>query len=690
MKANLLPLSLVIISALTATASFAGASANEALPAFNAESKNATKYTADFNNSLRSQLNFADTTDFELADKGFIAREDNLKIMNKNGKSVAWELGSYDFLLQGKDFDSIHPSMQRQAVLNMKHGLYQVRDGVYQVRGYDLANITFVRSENGWIVFDPLTIPETAEAAYELFKKHVPNGDLPIKAVVYSHSHADHFGGVKGIVSQQQVDAGEVEIIAPRGFTKHSISENVLAGTAMARRVLYQYGTSLDKGAQGQVDAAIGKSVASGELSLIIPTLEVQDDIQSVTVDGLELVMQNAPETEAPSEMNTYIPEYKTYWGAETTVGGLHNLYTLRGAFVRDSLQWADVINEALYEFGHHSEVLIASHSWPRWGNDNVVNFLEKQRDMYGYLHDESLRLANHGVNINDIQDEFKVPETLANEWYLRGYHGSYHRNAKAVLNKYLGYFDMNPASLIPHSTTESAKRYVEDFGADNIIAAGSKAFDRGDYRWCAEIVNKVVFAEPENKQARYLQADCLEQLGYQSESSGERNVFLVGADELRRGIVKGASTKTASADMIQNMPTADFLNYMGVRLNGPKAAQDNFEMRANLIITDENEKFAIEVKNGRMSSIEGFDVNNPNFTLTMQRSAFDQLLTQQSTMQELIKSGEIKAEGSLDKLGELTGYLDNFEMYFNVIEPQDHSKYSVGYSALGESPINR
>ncbi len=685
-----LPLSLAIITALTATTSIASTSASEALPNFNAESKQATEYTTEFNNSLRSQLNFADKKDFDLADKGFIAREDNLKIMSKDGKKVAWELGSYEFLLKGKDFDSIHPSMQRQAVLNMKHGLYKVRDGVYQVRGYDLANITFVRSDNGWIVFDPLTIPETAEAAYKLFKENTPGGDLPIKAVVYSHSHADHFGGVKGIVSQAQVDAGEVEIIAPRGFTKHSISENVLAGTAMARRVLYQYGTSLEKGAQGQVDAAIGKSVASGELSLIVPTIEVQKDIASVEVDGLELVMQNAPETEAPSEMNTYIPEYKTYWGAETTVGGLHNLYTLRGAFVRDSLQWADVINEALYEFGHKSEVLIASHSWPRWGNDNVVDFLEKQRDMYGYLHDESLRLANHGVNINDIQDEFVVPDALANEWYLRGYHGSYHRNAKAVINKYLGYFDMNPANLIPHNTTESAKRYVEDFGTENIMRAGFDAYQRGDYRWCAEIVNKVVFAEPENKQARFLQADCLEQLGYQSESSGERNVFLVGADELRRGIVKGASTKTASADMIQNMPTEDFLNYMGVRLNGPKAVADKFEMRANLVIQDEEQKFAIEVKNGRMSSIEGYDVQNPHFSLSMERKTLDKLLTQQATMQQLIKSGEIQANGELEKLGELTAYLDNFEMYFNVIEPQDHSDYSVGYSSTGESPINR
>lgn len=262
--------------------------------------------------------------------------------------------------------------------------------------------------------------------------------------------------------------------------------------------------------------------------------------------------------------------------------------------------------------------------------------------------------------------------------------------NAKAVINKYLGYFDMNPANLIPHNTTESAKRYVEDFGADNIMRAGFDAYQRGDYRWCAEIVNKVVFAEPENKQARFLQADCLEQLGYQSESSGERNVFLVGADELRRGIVKGASTKTASADMIQNMPTEDFLNYMGVRLNGPKAAADNFEMRANLVIQDEEQKFAIEVKNGRMSSIEGYDVQNPHFSLSMERKTLDKLLTQQATMQQLIKSGEIQANGELEKLGELTAYLDNFEMYFNIIEPQDHSGYSVGYSSSGESPINR
>ncbi|MGF1858818.1 alkyl/aryl-sulfatase [Photobacterium profundum] len=685
MKIKLLPLALAIATP------FSYANSNViTLPEFTAEPKAATETTAEFNQSLREKLNFADKKDFKLADKGLIAREDNLKIMSKDGKNVAWELGNYDFLLEGKDFDTVNPSMQRQAVLNMKHGLFEVRDGVYQVRGYDLANITFIRSDNGWIVFDPLTIPETAEAAYTLFKKHVKDGNLPIKAVVYSHSHADHFGGVKGIVSQQEVNEGKVQIIAPRGFTKHSISENILAGTAMSRRVLYQYGTALDKGPQGQVDAAIGKSVASGELSLIIPTKEIKDDIETITVDGLEMVMQNAPETEAPSEMNTYIPEYKTYWGAETTVGGLHNVYTLRGAFVRDTLQWADVINEALYSFGHDAETLIASHTWPRWGNDNIVDFLEKQRDMYGYIHDESLRLANHGVNINDIQDEFYVPDALSNEWYLRGYHGSYHRNAKAVINKYLGYFDMNPATLIPLSTKDSADRYVADFGTENIMNAGFKAFKKGEYRWCAEIVNKVVFAEPTNKQARFLQADCLEQLGYQSESSGERNVFLVGVDELRHGISKGASTKTASADMIQNMPTSDFLNYMGVRLNGPKAAEAGFEMRANLIVKDDNEKFAVEVKNGRLSSIEGFDVINPDFSLTMNRSAFTKLLTQTATMQELIKTGEVEFDGTLDKLGELTGYLDNFEAYFNIIEPQDHSGYSYGKSKTQESPINR
>ncbi|WGV99224.1 alkyl sulfatase dimerization domain-containing protein [Vibrio sp. YMD68] len=677
----------VLITAVVSGSVIASAS----LPTFTPDQKEATPHTIEFQKEIRTTLPFADQEDWDLAKKGFIARVDDLEIKDANG-SVVWELGNYDYLLQGEDYDTIHPSMQRQAELNMEHGLFEIMPGkVYQVRGYDLAQVSFVRSDNGWVVFDPLTIPETAAAAYDLFKAHVKEArELPITAVVYSHSHGDHFGGVKGLVSQEQVDSGDVQIIAPRAFSDFAISENVLAGNVMARRVVYQYGNTLEKSAKGQVDAAIGKGVANGGLSLILPTHQVEDDLETLTIDGLEMVFHNAPDTEAPSEMNTYIPEYKAYWGAETTVAGLHNVYTLRGAFVRDTMQWADSINEALYMFGGEAELLFASHGWPRFGNENIQDYLRGQRDMYGYLHDETLRLINHGVSITDIQDEFFVPKPLADQWYTRGYHGSYHRNAKAVANKYIGYFDMNPATLLHLNSVDQATKYTEMMGEEAILAEGKKAFESGEFRWCATVVNNVVFANPENMQARYLQADCFEQLGYQSESSGERNVFLAGASELRNGIVEVQSTKAVTPDLIQAMPTRDFLNFMGVRFNGPQAAMDGFVMNANLVIPDEDAKYAIEASNGRVSNIEGFDVPNPDFTLTINRSDITLMLLQQTTLQELLKDGKATVKGDLSKVGQLTGYLDDFKFWFKMALPQDHSEYSFGKSKTGVSPVNR
>ncbi|WP_071871472.1 alkyl/aryl-sulfatase [Atopomonas hussainii] len=660
-----------------------------ALADFTAQQKPATAATKQFQNELRASLPFADKKDWELAQKGFIAREENLEIKNADGK-VVWELGNYQYLTLGKDWDSIHPSMQRQAELNLKHGLFKVREGVYQVRGYDLAHITFIRTKTGWVVLDTLTIPETAQAAYALFKQHVQDGDLPIKAVIYSHSHGDHFGGVKGVISQADVDAGKVQVIAPRRFSDFAIAENVLAGNVMARRVQFQYGNTLAKSELGQVDAAIGKGVANGGLSLILPTYEVNQDEETLTIDGVEFVLQNADDTEAPSEMNIYIPSIKTYWGAETTVAGLHNIYTLRGAFTRDALAWANAINKALYSFGGEAETLIASHGWPRWGNAHIRDYLEKQRDMYGYLHDETLRLMNHGVSISDMQDEFWVPPVLANEWYLRGYHGSYHRNAKAVVNKYLGYFDMDPATLLPLDKQEAGKKYVEAFGVDAIMAAGKKAYDEGNYRWCAEIVNKAVMADGNNMQARYLAADCYEQLGYQSESSGERNTFLAGALELRQGLVKAATVKAVTPDVLAAMRVGDFLNFMGVRLNGPKAAADNFEFSATLIMPDEGKQYALDLKNGRLSNIEGFAAQNPTFTLELTRADFTRLLTKQVTMQELLKTGQAKASGQIEVFGKLTAYLDDFDAFFPMALPVDHSGYSYGKSKTGVSPINR
>ncbi|MEN0676662.1 alkyl/aryl-sulfatase [Plesiomonas shigelloides] len=653
-------------------------------------SKDATPATQQFLTQAAETLPTSNIDDIAFATKGLIAQEKDLQIKNAAGK-VVWELGSYDFLLKDAPSTSatIHPSLLRQATLNMNHGLYKVTDGIYQVRGYDLANITFVRGKTGWIVFDPLTVPETAKAAYDLVSKQL--GKLPVVAVVYSHSHADHFGGVKGIISQADVDSGKVQVIAPAGFTEHAISENVLAGNAMARRTTYQYGNMLPKSEKGQVDAAIGKGVALGELSLITPTKEISKDIEEITVDGVTMVMQSTPGTEAPAEMNTWLPQFKTYWAAENTIGGLHNVYTLRGAPVRDPRAWSSYINQSLHLFGDKAEVIMASHTWPRWGNDTIVSFLEKQRDMYGFINNEALRLANHGVTIDEVQDEFKVPESLAREWYNRGYHGSYHRNAKAVINKYLGYSDMNPAKLLPLSPKDAAPRYVAAMGGiDKVIAEGKRAFDQGDFRWCAEVVNYAVFAEPGNMPARFQQADCLEQLGYQSESAGERNSFLMGAYELRNGVPKGVATKTASPDLIAAMPVTDFLDYLAVRLDGNKADQAGYTLTMNINLSDSNEKVLMQVKNGNLSHIKGYQDNKPDVTMTINRAALADFMLQKASLQELQQAGRVEITGDANRLYQLGTYLDNFDFWFNIVTPNDHSQYSHGLSGSKTSPINR
>ncbi len=605
--------------------------------------------------------------DFKLVEKGFIAQQDNLEIKNAQGK-VVWELGNYSFLLDGKDYNSIHPSLQRQAQLNMHHGLYKVTDRIYQVRGYDLANITFVQGDTGWIVFDPLTVPETAKAALDFVNKEL--GERPVKAVVYSHAHADHFGGVKGIVTQEQADSGEVQIIAPKGFLHHAVAENVLAGNAMSRRVTYQYGNALAKSATGQVDAAIGKGVAQGEVSLIAPTKVISEPTETLVVDGITMEFQNTPGTESPAEMNTYFPQFDALWMAENTVGGLHNVYTLRGAEVRDAKAWSKYINESIHLYAKDATVMFASHSWPRWGKDTINDFLRKQRDMYGYIHDQALRLANHGVTINEIQDEFHVPDVLAHEWYNRGYHGSYHRNAKAVINKYLGYFDMNPATLRPLAPADAAPKYVAAMGGmDNVLKVGKDAFNAGDYRWCAEIVDKAVFAEPNNKQARYLQADCLEQLGYQSESAGERNTYLMGAYELRHGLPKSGATKTAGADTVVAMDTELFLDYLGVRLNGDKAA--GVEYTINFVLPDVNETFLVELENAHLNNLKGIQSDNPDMTLTINRAELNKVLMGKTSISQLVKAGNAKIEGNAKALTDIAGMLDNFEFWFNIIEPK-------------------
>lgn len=504
-------------------------------------SKPATKFTTQINQAVLSELPFADKQDFEFATKGLIARPESKQIKNAKGE-VVWDLSQFDFLNQDKFLASINPSLQRQAQLNMNYGLYQVTDRIYQVRGFDLTNITYIQGDTGWIVFDPLTVPETAKAAHALVTKHL--GERPIKAVVFSHAHVDHFGGVEGIISKEQVASGEVQLIAPRDFMEHVVKESVFAGNAMARRGSYQYGIMIPKSQYGSVDGALGKGVPTGFVGLIAPNYIVEKDQETLTIDGIEMVFQNTPNTESPSEMNTWFPQFKTLWMAENTVAGMHNLYTIRGAAARDAAMWSKSINQALQKFGVKADVLMASHHWPRWGNDNIVKYLEKQRDMYGYLHDQSLHLANSGVTINEIHNEFEMPDALSQEWYNRGYHGSVSHNVRGVVNKYIGYYDGNPATLNQLSPDEAGKNYVElAGGSDALLEKAQAAYDRGEYRWVAELTNHLVFAEPDNVEAKALQADTLEQLGYQAETAGWRNAYLSAAYELRNGVPTDVST---------------------------------------------------------------------------------------------------------------------------------------------------
>ncbi|MCJ1888390.1 MBL fold metallo-hydrolase [Pseudomonas sp. LA21] len=626
-----------------------------------------TEFTLAAQQKVRESLPFSDRADFDRVEQGLIKRPENLVIKNEDG-SVAWQLGSYDFLNEGKDIGSINPSLQRQALLNLKYGLYKVTDGIYQVRGFDLANITFVEGKSGWIVIDTLTTPATARAAYALVSQEL--GQKPIRAVIYSHAHVDHFGGVKGLVTQEQVDKGEVQIIAPKGFMEAAIKENVLAGNAMIRRATYQYGMTLPKGPEGQVDMAIGKGAARGPMSILAPTRLIEGDLQELEIDGVPVTFQNTPGTESPAEMNVWLPQQKALLMAENVTGTLHNLYTLRGAETRDALGWSKYINEALHRFGDKAEVLFAVHNWPRWGHDDIVRTLEKQRDMYGYLNDQTLYLANQGVTINQIHERFQVPPELANEWYNRGYHGSVSHNVRAVVNKYLGYYDGNPATLNPLAPEDSAKKYVEFMGgAEHLLQLARQSYDKGEYRWVVEVVNKLVFADPSNQAARDLQADALEQLGYQAENAGWRNSYLVAAQELRNGVPRDLpSLRVTSSDALSAMDTGLLFDYLGVRLNAQKAEGEDLSI--NLVLPDRNEHYLLELKNSHLNNIKGVQSENAGQTVTIDRADLNRLLLKEVSPVRLVFEGKLKSSGNPLLLAKLFGMLDDFDFWFDIVTP--------------------
>jgi alkyl sulfatase BDS1-like metallo-beta-lactamase superfamily hydrolase len=631
---------------------------------FHPKGKMPSKFTVELQNKWRQSLPLDDKKDFEEQKRGFIAAPDYKQIKAEAGH-VAWDMGSYEWLLQGKDFNSIHPSLQRQAILNMNYGLYEVIPGIYQVRGFDLANISFIKGKTGWIVFDPLTAKETAKAALEFINEKL--GERPVVAVVYSHSHADHFGGVRGVVDEADVRSGKIKIIAPVGFMDHAVSENVYAGNAMSRRLFYQYGVLLPRSPFGHVDQSIGKNTAAGNLGLIPPNVIIKKDFETLTVDGVRMEFQNTPGTEAPAEMNTWFPDFRAFWAAENIVATIHNIYTLRGALVRDALEWSKQINVALYRYGQQADVMFASHSWPRWGNDRIQEVMRAQRDTYAHLNNGVLHLANQGVTINQVHNVYEVPKSLQQQWAARSYHGSVEHNSRAVINRYLGYWDGNPTTLIPLSPEDSAPLYVEMMGgASKIIAKGRELYDQGKYRLAQEILNKLVYAEPQNQEAKDLLADVFEQIGYQQESPSVRNSFLAAALELRSGIPEGASPKTGGPDMIRAMTTELWLDFLGIRLDSKKA--DGKQFKINLVTPDNKEKFVVELSNGTLTNIEGFQADDADLTITIDREDLEKTMMGAVNFDEQISAGRAKLEGNRQVYEDLKTLLVHFDLGFEMM----------------------
>jgi alkyl sulfatase BDS1-like metallo-beta-lactamase superfamily hydrolase len=627
----------------------------------------ATDATKAANARVLERLPFADRQDFEFAHRGFIARPKSLVIRDASGK-VVWDMDSYGFIREDAPApDTVNPSLWRNAQLNTVAGLFKVRDRIYQVRGYDLSNITFIQGDTGWIVFDPLISAETARAAYDLVTANL--GQRPVVAVIYSHSHVDHYGGVRGVVDEADVRAGKVRILAPEGFMEHAISENITAGNAMSRRAIYMYGAMLPRSPTGGVNGGLGQTVSLGTTGVIAPTETLTRTGQTVVVDGVTMVFQMTPGTEAPVEMNTWFPQFKALWMAENCTATLHNLYTLRGAQVRDGQKWASYLDESIDLYGKDADLVFQAHHWPRWGNPTVVDYMRKTRDTYKYIHDQTVRLMNLGLTPAEIAEQLALPPELDRLWYVRGYYGTLSHNAKAVYQRYLGWYDGNPANLNPLPPEPAAQKFVEYMGgADAVIARAEKDFAAGEYRWVAQVMNQVVFAEPDNARARNLEADALEQLGYQAESGPWRSVYLQGAFELRNGVPRGGGISSVSPDVIQQMSPEMLFDYLAVRLNGPKAAGRRLVL--NVAFTEPQSQYVVTVENGVLHYARNRQDAAADATVTLNKAALVAVQLKRATIEQQIGAGAIRIVGRQDALGELLSLLDDFPFWFNVVTP--------------------
>jgi alkyl sulfatase BDS1-like metallo-beta-lactamase superfamily hydrolase len=622
-----------------------------------------TDQIAAANRALLMKLPLDDRADFEDARRGRIAGLSPGVVRGTAGR-VVWDMESYAFLDEECP-DTVNPSLWRQAQLNAIHGLFEVVPGIYQVRGMDLSNMTIVEGREGVLVIDPLICAETAAAALALYRAH--RGERPVTGLLYTHSHVDHFGGALGVVDPGEVAAGRVPVLAPEGFLQHAISENVYAGTAMARRAAYMFGNSLERGPSGQVGTGLGMAVSTGTIGIVPPTQEIAATGQEATVDGIAMVFQMAHDSEAPAEMNFLFPYHRALCIAENATHNLHNVITPRGALVRDARLWSRYLNEAIDLFGDRADALFAGHQWPRWGRGRIVALLAAQRDLYGYLHDQTLRLLNKGYVGSEIAEQLTLPPGLEREWHCREYYGTVNHNAKGIYQRYMGWFDGNPAHLWPHPPEQAAVRYVRAMGgAEAVLREGRRAFAEGDYRWVAELMSHAVFADPDDGEARELQAQALEQLAYGAENAPWRNFFLTGARELREGVRE--SYNTPSREMVALLSTAQLFDVLAIRLDGPRAGE--LRLSFNWMFTDLDERHVLRLSNGVLIHSPNRQDPDADATVVVERSALDELFAGITPIGELLTAGRLRVEGDAAKLGELLGLLDEPDPSFAIVTP--------------------
>ena len=605
--------------------------------------------------------------DFDNAQRGFIAQWPGGRVEDEQGRMV-YDISRYEFITQDSPSPStVNPSLWRQAQLNVIHGLFEVAPNVWQVRGYDISNITFIAGDTGWVVIDPLTNENTARISLELANKHL--GARPVTAVIYTHSHVDHFGGVLGVTTQADVDAGKCRVIAPEGFLHETVSENVIAGPAMARRSGYQFGPQLPASPTGHIDSGLGKSVPLGAPGLIAPTEDITYTGEELVVDGVRIVFQLTPDTEAPAEMNFFFPDHGWLCMAENCTHTMHNLVPIRGAQVRDALSWSKYINESIELFGANTSLMFASHHWPRWGNTDIVHFLTLQRDLYRWMHDQTMRLANHGYVASEIAEMLELPEDFLEHSHTRGYYGDLVHNVKAVHQRYLSWYDANPANLHKLPPSDAGKKYVELAGGEvALLQKAREAFERGEYRWVAELLNHLVFANPENAEARHLQADTFEQLGYQAESSTFRNSYLMGAQELRQGPPPAARTQIRAKGLLMAMTIQQVFDTLAVRLKSDEVA--GVTVSLNWTFTDINEKWLVGISHRTLFSTPGRHDPQAAASIITTRHTLLEVITQSTTFLEQIQAGNIFIEGDSTALITVLGNLDTFQTNFSIVEP--------------------